>query len=99
MGGNAVGQCQKAFEPREAIVGEVNDVRPAIAVGDDPAKSESDDIEQTMFGAVANPRVLEGRKVFLNRAHARESSHAILRKTGEIRGNRMAVHLSQARAK
>ena len=93
---DAVGQLQKGLEPRDAIGGEVDDVRPAIAVGDDATQRDGDDVDEAMVGASANARILQGTKVLLDRAHARIGGHAILRRTGEIRTNRMSVHLSQS---
>ena len=66
---------------------DIDQRRPDLAPADKMAYFEAD---------ANNPRVLQRTKVLFQRAHARGSSHAILRVRGETPENRKAVHLSES---
>ena len=76
----------------------IHDLSPGIAIGNNTAKGNGHDVDQAMFGAIAYPRVFEASEVFFDGGDASGSDHAILRNEGDIRRDRMSVHLSKSNA-
>src|SRR5262249_36018763 len=59
----AVGQREEAAEPVQARAGEEVDLLPVVAVRDDGADGDDDDVEEPMPAAAPPPRVLEPGEV------------------------------------
>jgi len=94
VAGHAVRQPQEAAEPGLALLGKQSDVGPVVAVGNDAADGQDDDVKEQVARAANDPGVLQGAEVFAERSDASSSGHAILREAGESPENRKAVHLS-----
>jgi hypothetical protein len=75
VGRNAIGQWQKAFQPRTMAFAKRNDIRPSIGVANDGTNGDGNNIQQFVSATPTQAGITQGPEMFFqrNRGNAHDS--------------------------